>query len=93
MVLNDIYPARFDAVDTLLKTFINVYIQRPVPKETLGQVSKVMASSAKKVEIYDLDNDLIKTWYVGHATMDKKGTFMLLMMGTIKKFQFSIPLL
>ncbi|MCH2215718.1 MAG: DUF4340 domain-containing protein [Flavobacteriales bacterium] len=77
-VLNEKYPARFDAVETLLKTFINIYIQRPVPKETVEQVSKVMASSAKKVEIYDLENDLIKTWYVGHATMDKKGTYMLL---------------
>ncbi|MEM9051664.1 MAG: hypothetical protein AAGC47_06390 [Bacteroidota bacterium] len=77
-ILNGEYPARFDAVETLLRTFINIYIQRPVPKETVEQVSKVMASSAKKVEIYDLKNDLIKTWYVGHATMDKKGTYMLL---------------
>jgi len=77
-ILNDQYPARFDAVETLLKTFVNIYIQRPVPKESVQQVSKVMAASAKKVEIYDLDNELIKTWYVGHATMDKKGTYMLL---------------
>jgi len=77
-ILNGKYSARFDAVATLLKTFINIYIQRPVSKEKVQQVSKVMASSSKKVEIYNLENELIKTWYVGHATMDKKGTYMLL---------------
>ncbi|MFT6998762.1 MAG: hypothetical protein ACJAQ4_002525 [Cryomorphaceae bacterium] len=77
-ILNGEYPAREDAVETLLRTFKNIYIQRPVPREAQEQVNTVMASSTKKVEIYDLDGELIKTWYVGHATMDKKGTYMLL---------------
>jgi hypothetical protein len=76
--LNGKYPAREDAVDVLLSTFKNVYIQRPVPKEAQEQVNTVMASGSKKVEIYDRDGALIKIWYVGHATMDKKGTYMLL---------------
>jgi len=77
-MLNGKYPAREDAITTLLRTFKNIYIQRPVPREAQEQVNTVMASSTKKVEIYDLDDELIKTWYVGHATMDKKGTYMLL---------------
>src|SRR5690554_340633 len=76
--INDKYPARADAVDILLKTFKNIYIQRPVPEEGQEQVNRVMATGSNKVEIYDLKGDLIKTWYVGHATMDKKGTYMLL---------------
>lgn len=76
--VNGKYPAREDAVTTLLRTFKNIYIQRPVAKEAQEQVNKVMASSTKKVEVYDLNEKLIKTWYVGHATMDKKGTYMLL---------------
>jgi len=77
-MLNGKYPAREDAIKTLLRTFKNIYIQRTVPREAQEQVNTVMASSTKKVEIYDLDDELIKTWYVGHATMDKKGTYMLL---------------
>lgn len=76
--INDKYPAREDAVALLLKTFKNIYIQRPVPKEGQEQVNRVMSTGSNKVEIYDLKGDLIKTWYVGHATMDKKGTYMLL---------------
>ena len=76
--INDTYPAREDAVDLLLKTFKNIYIQRPVPEEGQEQVNRVMSTGSNKVEIYDRNEDLIKTWYVGHATMDKKGTYMLL---------------
>lgn len=77
-IVNGKYPAREDAVATLLKTFKNVYIQRPVPKEAQEQVNRVMAGASNKVEIYDRNDKWIKTWYVGHATMDKKGTYMLL---------------
>ena len=76
--INEKYPARADAVALLLKTFKNIYIQRPVPKEGQEQVNRVMSTGSNKVEIYDRKGDLIKTWYVGHATMDKKGTYMLL---------------
>jgi len=77
-MVNGMYKAREDAAWLLLHTFHNVYIQRPVAKEAQEQVNRVMAGSAKKVEIYDLDGKWIKTWYVGHGTMDKKGTYMLL---------------
>ena len=76
--VNDKYPAREDAIGVLLNTFLNVYIQRPVPKDAQEQVNTVMAAGSKKVEVYDNDGEWIKTWYVGHATMDKKGTYMLL---------------
>lgn len=76
--INDKYLARKDAAQLLLSTFKNVYIQRPVAKEAQQQVNKVMSTDSKKVEIYDLKGKWIKTWYVGHATMDKKGTYMLL---------------
>ncbi len=70
--------ARPDAINTILATFKNVYIQRPVSKGALEQVTRVMAGASKKVEVYDRNGEWIKTWYVGQATMDKKGTHMLL---------------
>lgn len=72
------YIARPDAVRLLLITFKNVYVQRPVPADAQEQVNRVMAGSAKKVEVYDLNGKWMKTWYVGYGTMDKKGTYMLL---------------
>ncbi len=77
-MVNDKYPAREQSAWLLLLTFHNAYIQRPVAKEAREQVNRVMAASAKKVEVYDYDGNWMKTWYVGHGTMDKKGTYMLL---------------
>jgi len=76
--VNGKYRAREDAVHTLLKTFKNVYIQRPVPKEAQEEVVRQLAGAAKKVEIYDREGNWIKTWFVGPGTMDKKGTYMVL---------------
>lgn len=75
---NDTYVARPASVKLLLETFKKVYIQRPVPKEAQEQINRVMAGSARKVEIYANDGKWLKTWYVGHGTMDKNGTYMLL---------------
>lgn len=76
--VNGKFPARKDAVETILKTFKNIYIQRPVPKNGQEQVIRVMAGMSTKVEIYDRSDKWLKTWYVGYATMDKKGTYMVL---------------
>lgn len=77
-ILNGQYPARTDAVDVLLTTFRNIYVQRPVSKNAQEEVNRVMAADSKKVDIYDRDGKRIKTWYVGHPTIDNKGTYMLL---------------
>lgn len=77
-LINKKYPAREDAIETLLKTFKHIYIQRTVPKEAQSEVNRVMAASNKKVEIYDREGEWLKTYYVGYATMDKAGTYMLL---------------
>jgi uncharacterized protein YxeA len=76
--VNGKFKARQDAVETLLNTFKNVYIQRPVAKEKISQVNKVMTAATKKVEIYNREGDWIKTWFVGHGTPDNKGTYALL---------------
>lgn len=76
--VNGKYTARPDAVSTILATLKNIYVQRPVSKGALEQTTRIMAGSSKKVEFYDNEGEWLKTWYVGHATMDKKGTNMLL---------------
>ncbi|MCA1762567.1 MAG: hypothetical protein ABR574_11620 [Cryomorphaceae bacterium] len=77
-LVNDQFRAREDAIETLLKTFKNIYVQRPVKKESVESSLRIIAGGSKKVEIFDRNGDWIKTWYVGHASKDNKGTHMLL---------------
>jgi len=71
-------PANPKNVQTLLKTFLRVEVRSPVPKAAEANVLKVMSSTARKVEIYTGEDTPEKVWYVGHATQDHYGTFMLL---------------
>lgn len=71
-------PANPKNVQLLLKTFLRVEVRTPVPKASEANVLKVMSSGAKKVEIYMGDDVPAKIWYVGHATQDHYGTYMLL---------------
>lgn len=77
-LINDTYEARPDAINTLLKTFKNVYVREPVSEAAREHTLRVLAGSNSKVEIFDTDNKWLKTWYVGTNTPDNKGTFMLL---------------
>ncbi len=71
-------PANPIPVSTLLKTFLRVEVRTPVPKSMEANVLKVMASVAKKVEIYEGGDEPSRIWWVGHATQDHFGTFALL---------------
>lgn len=65
-------------VSLLLKTFIRIEVESPVPKSAEASVLKVMSSTARKVEIYQGGKEPSKIWWVGHATQDHFGTYMLL---------------
>lgn len=71
-------PADQAQINTLLKTFLLVEVRTPVPKSAEANVLKVMAGTAKKVEIYQGGEQPVKVWWVGHATMEHLGTYMLL---------------
>jgi hypothetical protein len=71
-------PANEAPIHLLLKTFRRVVVRSPVAKSMQAGVIRVMSSSAKRVEIYQGDDVPTKTWFVGHATQDHYGTFMLL---------------
>ncbi|MEI6122682.1 MAG: hypothetical protein WCQ95_03570 [Bacteroidota bacterium] len=91
-VVNDSFKTAKEVVVTLLKTIMNVEVKAPVSKAARENMIKIMASTATKVEIYqkvyriDLfgkikwfpHEKLTKTYYVGSATMDNLGTYMLM---------------
>ena len=91
-LLNDSLKARKEGLDLLLKTMSNLAVKAPVPKKSYNSVIKRLATNSIKVEIYqekyrvDIFNwirlfpheKLTKVYYVGNATPDNMGTFMLM---------------
>jgi hypothetical protein len=78
-MLNGKYLAREDATTLLLKTFDRIRVKSPVPEPAKETVLKIMAGSGKKVEIYqDYADEPSKIYFVGTATPDHFGTYMIL---------------
>ncbi|MBV6404194.1 MAG: hypothetical protein IT228_10485 [Flavobacteriales bacterium] len=65
-------------VNLLLKTFLRVEVRAPVPKSAEANVLRVMAGTAKRVEIYTGGDRPDRIWFVGHSTKDHFGTYMVL---------------
>ncbi len=75
--VNSKYKARKDAIDMLLKTIKLVKVKMPVARAARENIIKRLASQSIKVEIYS-KGKLIRRYYVGDATQDHSGTYMLL---------------
>jgi len=75
--VNGKFKARTDAIKNLLECIKDMAVKNPVAKSAIETISKQMATSSTKVEIYKGD-DLVKMYYVGADTQDGLGTFMLL---------------
>lgn len=89
---NNEYRARPDAIQTLLKTMLNMAVMQPVSKNARNTIIKRLAASAVKVEIYQqvYRIDLFRTirlfphekrtrvYYVGSSTPDNMGTYMIM---------------
>jgi len=64
-------------VTNILDAFRKISFKGYVNEKLRPTVNKLMASKAKKVDIYK-NGEWVKTWYVGHGTPDHHGTYMLL---------------
>ncbi len=75
--VNNSYVAREDLINVLLKTIKEVKVKSPVPKSQFDTQVRNLSTRSIKVEIYQ-DGDLERTYYVGGATKDQQGTYMLM---------------
>lgn len=75
--VNGKFKARGDAMKNLLVCMKEMAVRSPVAKSAIENVSKELATSSTKVEIYQ-NSKLSKAYYVGGDTQDGLGTFMLL---------------
>lgn len=77
-VVNDKYIARPDNIRLLMKTFSRIDVRYPVPKAAFNNVVRDIATKATKVEIYQGEDKPSKVYYIGKATNDNQGTYMVL---------------
>jgi hypothetical protein len=90
-MVNDKYPAQKFSIDLLLKTMVDIEVSQPVAKAAHNNIIKELAVNAVKVEIYQDSyrinifglkwfpyEKLAKVYYVGGATPDNQGCFMLM---------------
>lgn len=98
------YRAHYDKIDMLMKTLYKVHVRMPVSMASHDNIIKQMTVNSTKVEVYqmvpriNLFNRIklferekrTKVFYVGEATMDSNGSFML-KEGADQAYIVSIP--
>ena len=102
--LNGTYKAHPKQVQYLLTTLYKIRVKMPVSAASHDNIVKQMASQSTKVEVYQMEPRInlfdriklfyhearTKVFYVGGATMDNTGTFML-KEGSDKAYILYIP--
>jgi hypothetical protein len=88
-IANHKFEARQDGINSILTTVASLEVKSPVGKNLYNNTMKLLSSNSVKVELYTKD-ELLKTFYVGHSTMDNLGTFMYLEGSTVP-FIMHIP--
>ncbi|MDD2983934.1 MAG: hypothetical protein PHQ74_11175 [Crocinitomicaceae bacterium] len=66
-----------EPVNTMLETFKNIEFKGYVPENSKKNVTNRIAATNTEVKIFQ-NGKWVKTWYVGNATQDHYGTYMLL---------------
>lgn len=90
-IVNGQYPGQKATIEMLLNTMLQLQVKETVPKAAHNTVIRELAATAVKVEIYQRVNrielfgmklfpheKLTKVYYVGGATQNNRGTYMLM---------------
>lgn len=75
---NGQYKARPNAMENLLDAIGRVEMKFKPPRAAVEGMIKSLATEGIKVELYDKKGDLLKAYYVGGATPDERGTYMIM---------------
>lgn len=88
--VNDHLEVRTDYMKSLLSTIKRLNVSYPVPEAAEKTVITALASNNKKVEIYDEEGTLMKSYFVGGGTLDSEGTYFL-MNGSAHPYVVTVP--
>lgn len=89
-MVNSKYEVRNDYMKTLLSTIKRLNVSYPVPDAAEKTVVTSLASSNKKVELYDQQGNLMRSYFVGGGTLNSEGTYFL-MEGSARPYVVSVP--
>jgi hypothetical protein len=74
----EIYKARPAAIKLLLETMEKISVRYVVQESAVPMAIQDLQVNGKKVELYDKKGNRFKTYYVGGASNDMQGTFMMM---------------
>ncbi|MGA1544013.1 MAG: DUF4340 domain-containing protein [Saprospiraceae bacterium] len=77
-LVNDRYKANPNTIENLLNTIQKIEIKYKPPKAAVNQMLTNLATEGIKVMVYDERDRLLKSYYVGGATGDELGTFIIM---------------
>ena len=77
-IYNGEYKAKPSVVSGLREVIGQMQIKYKPPQAAVDEMIKSLATEGIKVEIYDRDDALIRSYYVGGATPDERGTYMMM---------------
>jgi hypothetical protein len=77
-LVNGKYEANQDRIELLLDVICKLEVKNPVPLSAMDYVIRGLAAKGIKVEVYKNKKKPFKVFYVGGATQDELGTYMVL---------------
>ncbi len=77
-MFNDEHIARPDAIENLLNTINNIRMRFKPTEAAVPHMVETLATQGLKVEIYGKEDELLKSYYIGGATNDERGTYIIL---------------
>ncbi len=89
-ILNDKYLANISSVKNLLSTLRRMKLKYRPAEAAKKNIIKGIASTGIKVEVYDLEDKPLKTFYIGDATNDERAVNMI-MEGSSNPYVIHIP--
>lgn len=84
------YKASKPVMRPLLDAIKKMRIKYKPPQAAVDNIVNVLAAQGIKVELYDQENELIKSYYVGGGTSDERGTYGILE-GAEQPYVLEIP--
>ncbi len=87
---NDQYKARPNAIENLLDAVSRIQVKYKPPVAAVENMIKELSSQGIKVELYDKNDKVLKTYYIGGGTADERGTHAI-MEGAEQPYVTHIP--
>ncbi|MBK8658213.1 MAG: hypothetical protein IPN22_04900 [Bacteroidetes bacterium] len=79
-MVNNKYEAREELIKYLMEALTRIASLAPVPNNAHDNVVRDIMNEHIKVQLYDAQQQLIKSYWVGDASLDNRGTYMLMEM-------------